>query len=405
MNRAATRLLLLLASLLLLPGCWNRVELNEIAIVSATGVDWHDGIWEVSFQTIVPQAMASRTGGSQRAEVNVFSTKGDLYSAAVSRASQEMSRGLFFAHNQIIVVGEEAARRGLGPVMEVYLRNPDNRMTANIFLAKGKARRMLEQLVLPEQIPGAAIQRMANNEEQESFSFRPMSMHATMLELLEGTQAVGIPGLTLAGTGQSADSIKQLGRTRLPSQVRLEQLGLIVGDQLVGWASTEQSRGIMWLSNHIGKTTISIPCEPDKATPKQTSVSIMKSTTARKPEWHNGKWRMHVDIKVEAVPGEYNCSKKLELRGQMNAIEQLIEQEVHKIAMNGWKAVRKHRADVIGFGDLIRKKYPRQWKDIRGEWREMFPQTDVIVTVKANMMSGGKDASNFKKMQEDARSK
>ncbi|MCU6708921.1 Ger(x)C family spore germination protein [Paenibacillus sp. J5C_2022] len=403
MNRAGT--LLLLGAMLLLTGCWNRVELNEISIVSATGVDWHDGIWEVSFQTIIPQAIASQTGGSQTAAVNVFSTKGDIYRTAVSRASQETSRQLFFAHNQIIVVGEEAARKGLGSVMEVYLRNPDARETVNIFLAKGTARRMLEQLVPPEQIPGTAVQRMAKNEEQGSSSFRPMSMHTTMLGLLGGAQAVGIPGLTLAGTGESTDSIKQLGRTWMPSKVRLEQLGLIVGDQLVGWASTEQSRGIMWLSNHIGKTTIGIPCEPDKASPKQTSVRIMKSTTARKPEWHNGKWRMYVDIKVEAVLREYNCSTKLELPRQMDAIEKLIEQEIHKIAMNGWKAVSKHRADVVGFGDLIRKEHPRQWKDIRGEWRELFPQTDVIVTVKANIVSRGRNASSFKKMQEDARSK
>lgn len=35
----AIRLLLLCSLLLFQTGCWNRVELNDIAIISATGVD------------------------------------------------------------------------------------------------------------------------------------------------------------------------------------------------------------------------------------------------------------------------------------------------------------------------------------------------------------------------------
>ena len=83
------RLMLPLLVCLLVSGCWNRVELNDIAVISATGVDWKDGKWVVSYQVVIPQAISSQSATSNSAAVNVFSTKGESFRSAVSKASQE----------------------------------------------------------------------------------------------------------------------------------------------------------------------------------------------------------------------------------------------------------------------------------------------------------------------------
>lgn len=394
------KLLLPLLVCLLAAGCWNRVELNDIAVISASGVDWQDGKWVLSYQVVIPQAISNQGASSNSAAVNVFSTKGESIRSAVSKASQETSRRLYFSHTQILIIGQEAARKGLSPLLDTYLRNHDSRETVSVYLARGSARRMLEQLIPLEKIPGAAIQRMITNEEMNSSIFRQMTIHQVLMDLLGTAHATGIPGLVVAGTKESMDKAEKLTRTNTPSKVRLSEMALIKDDKLVGWINNEESQGAMWLANHVKRTTISFACAEDGKGKRSSSIRITHAKTKLQPELSNGKWIMHVNANAEGTLMEYNCNGNLGEPQQVVKVEQLIEGEIAAIIENGWQAVRKHRADVLGFGDVIHKKYPKQWSQSAESWTEQFPNTEVKISVKVKIVSTGMSGSGFKKEQE-----
>lgn len=394
------RLMLPLLVCLLVSGCWNRVELNDIAVISATGVDWKDGKWVLSYQVVIPQAISSQSATSNSAAVNVFSTKGESFRSAVSKASQETARRLYFSHTQIVIIGQEAARKGLGPLLDTYLRNHDSRETVSVYLSRGSARRMLEQLIPLEKIPAAAIQRMITNEEVNSSIFRQMTIHQVLLDLLGTTHATGIPGLVVAGSNESMDKAEKLTRTNTPSKVRLYDLGLIAGDKLVGWINNEESQGIMWIADHVKKTTISFACSEDGKGQKSSSIRITIAKTKLRPEPSSGKWIMHVNASAEGTLMEYNCAGELSKPKQVEKVEELIEGEIASIMERGWKAVRRHKVDVIGFGTVIHKKYPKRWSKEKGNWTEQFPSTEVKIAVKVKLNSTGMSGSGFKKEQE-----
>lgn len=76
------RCVILISHCLLLTGCWDRTELNQLAITSATAIDWDGKEWTVSYQVVIPQSIANpNTGGSpgQQAPVMVFSTRGGRF--------------------------------------------------------------------------------------------------------------------------------------------------------------------------------------------------------------------------------------------------------------------------------------------------------------------------------------
>lgn len=395
------RLLLPLFICLLAAGCWNRVELNEIAIVSATGVDWKDGNWVLSYQVVIPQAISGQNvGGGPAAAVNVFSTKGESFRDAVSKASQETSRRLYFSHNQIVIVGQEAARKGMAPLFDTYLRNHDARETVSVFLSKGSARHMLEQLIPLEKIPGAAIQRMITNEEINSSTYRQMTIHQALLDLMGPTKATGIPGLVVSGTRESMNRADKLSQTNTPSKVRLFDLGLISEDKLVGWISGEESQGVMWLKDHVKRTTIPFACSEKVDGGKRSAIRIIHAETKLRPEPSGGKWIIHVDTKAVGTLMDYNCGGDLSSPAQVETAEKFVEAEIASIMQKGWKAVRKHRADVVGFGNVIHKKYPKQWAEVQDSWTELFPQTKVNISVRVKLNSVGMSGSAFKKEQE-----
>ena len=63
MNRKLNLLILMLAASLLLNGCWDSQELNSLSIVSATSIDRSEDEWVISFQVVIPQSIATQTGG------------------------------------------------------------------------------------------------------------------------------------------------------------------------------------------------------------------------------------------------------------------------------------------------------------------------------------------------------
>ncbi|WP_141505950.1 Ger(x)C family spore germination protein [Paenibacillus luteus] len=394
------RLLLALLACLLTAGCWNRVELNDIAVISATGIDWKEGNWVLSYQVVIPQAISSQSAASSSAAVNVFSTKGQSFRSAVSKASQETSRRLYFSHTQIVIIGQEAARKGIGSLLDTYLRNHDSRETVSVYLSKGSARKMLEQLIPLEKIPGAAIQRMITNEEMNSSAFRQMTIHQVLMDLLGTTHATGIPGLVVSGTNESVDRAGQLTRTSTPSKVKLYDLGLIKGDKLVGWLNNEESQGAMWLADHVKKTTVPFACDENRSGQKNSSIRITHAKTKLRPELLNGNWIMHVEAGADGTLMEYNCEGDLSKPKQVAKIERLIEGEITAIVENGWKALRKNGADVIGFGSVIRQKYPKQWSKASDNWTELFAGTEVKVKVNVRLNSTGMSGSGFKQEQE-----
>lgn len=393
---------LLVASLLLLTGCWNRVELGEIAIISASGVDWKDGKWVLTYQVVIPRAISSQMSSSGTATVNVLSTTGDNFRYAISKASEELSRRLYFSHNQVIVIGQDAARKGIGPLMDAYLRNLDSRETVSVFLSKGDARGVLERLFPLEQIPGAAIQRMIANEAFGSSAYHQMTIHDVLMELLGTSKATSIPGLVIAGSGEGADSVEKLGKTYLSSKVRLKDLGLIQGDKLVGWINDEQSRGVMWLTDQVDKTTISFGCTDEAGGKSTSSVRVLNASTKLRPVPQNDKWVIKAAVEAQGDLKEYNCSGDITNPWVVEEMEKRIASEIKAIMTDGWEAVRQTKADVLGFGALIHKHYPRQWQQASANWEELFPQTQLEITVKMRVTSTGLSNQNFKEAQKKA---
>ena len=65
MKRSTACLLLLLIASTLLTGCWNRRELNEIAIAVGLGLDTDGDGYLVSVQVVNPGEVANGKGGGQ----------------------------------------------------------------------------------------------------------------------------------------------------------------------------------------------------------------------------------------------------------------------------------------------------------------------------------------------------
>lgn len=143
------RYIMIVVLLFGLTGCWNRVELNELWVSAATGVDTtDDGQWIVSYQIIVPSAITSGTGGSggsSQPASYVFSVKAKTFNQAWSYSTMDSSRRIYIAHNRVIYIGKKAAEKGLDHLVDFYLRNTEARELVTMVITEGLASDILKK--------------------------------------------------------------------------------------------------------------------------------------------------------------------------------------------------------------------------------------------------------------------
>jgi spore germination protein KC len=76
-KRKISILIIIFLLLNLLSGCWNRRELNELAITVGMAIDESDGQYLVTAQVVNPGQVAAKQGGGQKAPVISYQEKGD----------------------------------------------------------------------------------------------------------------------------------------------------------------------------------------------------------------------------------------------------------------------------------------------------------------------------------------
>ncbi|KAF9118084.1 hypothetical protein BGX30_004846, partial [Mortierella sp. GBA39] len=263
MLRRLGLMFLLLSVALLTGGCWDSQELNTLSIISATSIDRSNGKWEISFQVVIPQSIATQTGGGgagSQSPTTIFSTKGRSIAEAMQNASLETSRKLFFAHNSVLILSEDVARKeGVGEILDFFLRPFESRETMSVLLTKGKASNLLEVLIPLEKISGNAIQRIIDQSQKNLSQAQNMRLIDFARMVASPDESAMAPELEVSGDLTKQSSLDALKSTRNDAVIKLGELGVFRKDKLVGWIDQKDSRSVAWLSDRVSSMIVVFP--------------------------------------------------------------------------------------------------------------------------------------------------
>jgi len=399
--RASFKLCLALLVCLTASGCWDRNELNELGVITATGIDWEEDHWVATTQLVLP---ISTTGeGSMRqltlAPVDVFSMNGEGVRSAFRKASLESTRRLYFSHNQVVIIGESAARQGIDSLLDVYLRNIDAREDVTIFLTSGKAGSLLSQLSPSEWNPGNGLRKMIDMQQRQNSQIREMRIFDVIEGLLGPTQSTAIPEIRLSGAPDSISSVDVLKQTRLDARLKLGRVGLVKRNKLVGWASLLESFGMMWLSDKIGHAYLSYDCQGGDGA-HSSMFLVRNASTEAIPYMEGGRIRMKVNVKARGLIEDFACNYDLTKLEEVKRQEKFIADEITAVTRKGWEAAARMKTDSIGFGAKVYERYPQLWKELKGEWEEHFARMDPEIQVDVHIQGTGSSNSTIASYQD-----
>ncbi|WP_123040345.1 Ger(x)C family spore germination protein [Cohnella candidum] len=393
-----------LIPLLTLTGCWNRIELNQLGITTATGIDWDNGEWVVTFQEIVPSAMSAAAGGTTggniaQSPVHVFSTRAKTIREAVAVNDFEHSRWIYLAHNNVVVVGREAAKHGIGSILDAYFRNHDARQSTEIVVTDRDARLILEQLVPPERLPGDAIASILRKEDRSSSAIPAVSVFDAALMLTSETGTAMLPEISLSGEeterSKSLDAFKTSSQS---SKLKLTRIAVFRGDTLAGWLSREEGLGVSWMSGKVKNTTFTFTCPSGEDESLLATYRSYKASAKVTPIRTRDGYSFRVKVKTSGELLNYGCMPDITRLGTVRAIEKQVEAKIREDVKNGWAAMQRLRADLAGLAGKVHRKYPRDWRKVKDTWNERLAEMEVDVQTDVKIRRQGLTANSFQRI-------
>ncbi|MDU0203877.1 MULTISPECIES: Ger(x)C family spore germination protein [Paenibacillus] len=380
--------------------CWDRTELNKIAITAATAVDWENDHWKVSYQVVIPQSISS-TGGMaiQQAPVLVFSTNGDSIQSAVQRASLEMPRTMFFAHNRVVVIGESAARKGISPIIDVYLRSANSRETVSLLVSRDEGRKILEQILPLEKIPGAALRNMVLNEDKTDGNLKQVMLYQLAMRMASDSGYSTIPEVFISGKGIESTSIENLKSTNFDTKLKMGRIGVFQKDKLVGWMTGHEGYGLSWLKGEINQSTLFFGCS-EKSEKSRSAIRITKASTKLTPVNIQGKWIIQAAVKASGQLLENGCVIDASKPEGSREMEKLIGETISELMSTSLRKAQSMKADVLGFAGLIHRKDPKAWEKLKPDWEEYFAQIQMESSFQIDIENIGMNSKSVKQLIE-----
>src|SRR5699024_7978709 len=142
----------------LLMGCWDKNELNKLAIATGLAVDKTDDGYQLSVQIVNPGEVSPQANASGTTPITVRSEQGETMYETIRRLSLTNSRRIYTSHLRLLVISEEAAKEGITEILDYLSRDKDFRADFFIVIAKqSKAKDILKIQTITETISANAL--------------------------------------------------------------------------------------------------------------------------------------------------------------------------------------------------------------------------------------------------------
>lgn len=367
-------------------GCWNYHELNDLAITTGISVDFKDNKYIVSYM-IANAKKSQGESNKQESSSVVYSGKGDSISSAYMDLNSKNSKIPYISHLEVIVIGEEAARKGVIDILDFLMRNPESRKEFFVVLSKGTtASSILETLSPLESFPSQNIANniISNKEDQSTIVVEEYSDFVSKF-LKDGIQPI-LSGIEIEGNKEEGKNQSSLESTTPSSNIKIDTIGIFKNDKLVGWANQLETIGINILNNEVGSVLLEAKCDNEYMASTLTNI---KTSTDFSFEKNIPKFKLN--IVADGALVEINCKKNIKKTEVIKELQEQFQQSLKDILLKSLNLAQKsYNSDIFGFGEMIYKKNFKKWNEIKANWdNEVFPELEFDIEVKIALSSKG----------------
>ncbi|MDN5387549.1 Ger(x)C family spore germination protein [Bacillus sp. LB7] len=391
--KRSLKIVLLLAAIVLLQGCWDKRELTDLLLITAIGIDKGKNTdYELSYQIVNPINVTGGLQGGQggdRPPVSSYSVTGNNLTEMSRHASAKMSRETYYSHTNLVVVDEKLAKEeGLIKILDVLDRDTDFRSTATIIISRGqKAKTFIQTLTPIDKIPSNKVNKTLQFTEEHLGEHMKTSVQDVVKCLTSKSKHPVISSFKVTGNKEKGKKMENVQSTSPEAIVEADGLAVIKEGKLVNWLEGKTARGVLWLRNKISRTYLTITLNHEK---DAVTFDVIRQKTKIRSHLKNGKPAISVEVDMEGDIGETTVPIHLDDPKVLSDIERKLAKELKNELQHTIDVAKRNKTDVLQFGDIVYRNHPKVWKKVEGEWsNRYFPDTDVDITVNAYVRRTG----------------
>ncbi|MBD0383175.1 Ger(x)C family spore germination protein [Paenibacillus sedimenti] len=362
--------ILLIALALVCTGCWDRKEVNDIALVIASSIDLHeDGRYSGMVQMAIP-ARQIGTAAEKTEKYFVLEGDGNNVMELVQQEQPKLSRRFFVSHRRVIFIGEKLARNGIKNLLDYFGRNPTTRLRTYVLVVKGGEGKDALTTDYPlEFVPSEAVREMENLIGATAVTLR---------DLMNSSAAEGVQ--PIMGAIELSKNTKEVqAKNRSKHTFNLNSTAVFKDLKLVGYLDAKQTQMLQWVTGKLKQSLITASL-PDN----QGVVSVRLIQASRVVDLSLKAGKLHISIHLKGNGAiEENVS-------QLNLVNPkyyyLVENEMNKqISQRMRKTIeyvqKNYNSDIFGFGETLHKKDNNTWKQHKEHWDKLFAEAEITVDV------------------------
>lgn len=372
-----------LLSLLILTGCWDRVELENRAFVMVVGIDKYepektkveaeqqaerekDRVLKVTY--LLPKFSAVKNYEEGVESRQLLTSVGRTAYQATRQLTVRGDSRPFFQHMKAAVLNVDVVKDSehFLETLDGLERQDEISRKLHLFISEDQAEDILkvESLLKPlsYKLQGMAAGNIGTN------LFIPITLEEV-----------------ISSTAQGSVLIPKIIANK--AEIRVAGSAIIKKDKFIGWLGENDTKSVAFLTDKVKQDIVQVEHESITIPYIIRKIKVKKSARVE-----DGKINIDMLLTAEGDIQQYRVKAQPRLTDSkfLGKIEKNIcttmEKELNETV---YKLQKEVNTDVIDIGEYLRGHHPDIWKQVEDDWEEIFPKVNINIVVDAYIAKVG----------------
>ncbi|RKD22032.1 germination protein, Ger(x)C family [Caminicella sporogenes DSM 14501] len=363
----------------LLTGCWDAIEIDERAFITAIGWDKYKGDKEEQdkgyksvknryVMTVTYPNVSVIAGKGEGDPSYIISTICSTPSDGKQQANIRNNKNFYINHAKVVLVGKELAEdeKLMREIIDVFQRSVYINRKIYFCYTPGKAKDILMMDTKKNMDIGLFIEELMEKEMISSRRARA-DFNKMVIDLKESNAAM-IPQIIASKGGE----LKVLGTA------------VLKGNKVVGTLNGIETRDILILKGRAKVVDYDIKVGDLVIIIEQMSIN----SKMKVHENSEGKIIINFDIRAEGIvlQHDFKYAGRLMDAHYIEKINKEAEKQIVEELKRTFKRVQKeYKVDLFKAGEYLRKHEPKTWDKVKDNWEEVYANAQVNINFDMNI--------------------
>ncbi len=315
------KVLIVFSFILLLSGCYDYVEINDLVIISGMLIDYKDNKYEITSQVVENE---------DKTKIKVYTTTCYSTDECIYEISKLSNKDIFTSHMKVLILTESAVKNS-DNYIDYFLRDTKSKMNFYVYYIEDKYKKDI-----------------LNIYEDEGSSFYLKDLIEFNNKVFSSSTPLSFLDLVYKKVEYGIDPIYpniQIIKNNEKKVIYLNGLVTFSNNKKI-FLDDNNSILLNIITNKLNKTVVTIPCDND-------IFSLAVNSSKTKYDWKDKTFNF--DISLNTKINSYNCKYDLNYPKDIDKLSKITNEYIKKSIIDLVNISKENNNDFIGITSYIYK--------------------------------------------------